>query len=96
MVCTVYGEKPSVPQFCVMLFQNLFEPTLVLFGDGQVVLHQFPIGNNGNGQELLPDFDARVPCAGGHFLGVGEDREISVGLQNGVLDRLQIQYILFP
>ena len=96
MVGLVHSQQPGILQICTVFLQYLFQPLPVLFGDLQILLHQFPVGDNGDGKKLLPHLDARVFGAGWFFLGKGKYGEISVGLQNGVLYRLQIQHVLFP
>ena len=96
MIGAIYSEQPRILQIRMILFQNPVQPLLVFFGYGKIVLHEFTVGHNGDGKKLLPHFNACVSCTGGHFLRVGENREIAVGFQDGVLHRSQIQYIFFP
>ena len=79
MIGSIHGEQPGVLKCGMIFFQNSVEPFFILFGNGKIVLNQFPIGYNGDREKLLPHLNTGISCAGRHFLGVGEYGEITVG-----------------
>ena len=67
------------------------QPGTVVAQSFQILLQQFSIADHHPGQAALLHRDLQIPGRGGLLVGIGQDGQLAVGLQNGVFDLADIR-----
>ena len=95
MTRLVHGQKPCAGHRSPVITQCFLKPVPIPTGKRQIFIQQCPVGDDGDGQVSLLGMNLQILRRRGYLRRVGEDRQISVGFQNGILNGADIQYVFF-